>query len=287
MKLNKSTFISVFLVLLGTFIMSISINSIVIPNNLGDGGVTGISVLLFYLFDINPSITNIVINGFLLAIGWRYLSKELVMYTILSIISLSIFMNYPVFDPFIPENSLIPPIIAGVLTGFGIGLVVLGRGTTAGTDIIAMLLNKYFGIRVATGLAMCDIVIVSFSLYVVGLESGIMTYITIFVTNQVLNFILEGFNPKKSLLVISNHYEEIAERVMKDVNRGITVINGYGYYSQSEKNILYVVVNRQQLMPIQRIIHEIDANAFVVISDVQQVLGEGFTFYLDDLPTEG
>lgn len=284
MKLNKSTLISIALVLIGTFIMSISINSIVIPNNLGDGGVTGISVLLLYVFNINPSLTVIVVNGFLLAIGWRYLSKELVIYTLLSVVSLSFFLNYPMFGPFIPENSLVPPIIAGVLTGLGIGLVVLGRGTTAGTDIIAMLLNKYLGIRIATGLAICDIVIVSFSLYVIGLESGIMTYITIFMTNQVLNFILEGFNPKKSIMVISNYHEEIASRVMTEVNRGITVINGHGYYSSTEKQILYIVVNRQQLMPIQRIIHEIDTNAFVVISDVQQVLGEGFTFYLDEEP---
>ena len=101
-------------------------------------------------------------------------------------------------------------------------------------------------------------------------------------TKKYINFILEGFNPRKAIMIISNQYELIGQKIQEQLDRGITVLDGHGFYSKDKRQVLYVVVNRQQLMPIQRIIHEIDPNAFVIITDVNQVIGEGFTFYFDD-----
>ncbi len=97
-----------------------------------------------------------------------------------------------------------------------------------------------------------------------------------------INFILEGFNPRKAIMIISDKYDEIGQRIQTDLDRGITVLDGHGFYSKEKRQVLYVVVSRQQLMPVQRIIHEYDPEAFVIITDVNQVIGEGFTFYLDD-----
>lgn len=270
------------LVLLGTFLFSITINSIIIPNNLGEGGVTGITLLLFYVFEISPAISNIIINSILLIIGWRLLEKETIVYTLLSIFSLSLFLHYIVLPPFIPTNTILAPIVSGVLIGTSIGIVILGHGTTAGADIVAMIVNKYTGIPISTSLLVIDILIIIPLTSVIGLEKGVMTVISVLLTSKMIDFVMEGYNPKKAVIIVSSQHDEIAKAIMTHVDRGITVLRGYGYYSKSDKEVLYVVINRLQLMKVQRIINEHDPNAFVTVTGIQQVIGEGFTFHIEE-----
>lgn len=273
------------LVLLGTLIFSITINSIIIPNNLGEGGVTGVTLLLFYVFGLSPSISNFIINSILLLIGWRLLEKQTIIYTLVSILSLSIFLHYVQLPVFIPTNTILAPLVSGVLVGLSIGIVILGHGTTAGADIIAMIVNKFTGVPLSTALLVIDILIIIPLSIVIGLEKGIMTVISVFLTSKLLDFVMEGYNPKKAVMVISNQHEQIADEVMRTVDRGITVLKGYGYYSKTDKEVLYIVISRLQLMKVQRLINEIDPNAFVTVTGIQQVLGEGFTFHLEQRHT--
>ncbi|XJS11721.1 YitT family protein [Aerococcaceae bacterium WGS1372] len=270
------------LVLIGTLVFSIAINSVVIPNHLGEGGVTGVTLLLYYVFDINPSVSNFIINTSLLIVGWRLLEKKTIIYTMLSVVSLSIFLDYVSVPVFIPSNTMLAPLLAGVLIGIGIGIVILGHGTTAGADIIAMIVNKQTGIPISTALLVIDILIIIPLSFVIGLERGIMTVISVYLTSKLVDFVMEGYNPKKALMIVSENYDQIAEEIMLNVDRGITVLKGYGYYSKNEKDILYVVISRLQLMKVQRLINEIDPNAFVTVTGIQQVLGEGFTFHLEE-----
>ncbi|MFL2129619.1 YitT family protein [Ruoffia sp. FAM 26255] len=269
------------LVLIGTFIFSIAVNSIVIPNQLGEGGVTGITLLLFYIFDISPALSNFIINAVIMLIGWRFLEKETIFYTLVAIVSMSLFLEFVFLPSFIPTNSLLGPLASGFLIGLGIGIVILGHGTTAGVDIIALIINKYMGLQVSIALLILDVMIVIPLTVVIGLEKGLLTLISLYITSKILNFVMEGYNPKKAIMVVSNKHDEIAEEIMKRVDRGITVLKGYGYYSKAEKDVLYVVINRIQLIKVQRIINDIDSNAFVTVTGIQQVLGEGFTFNLD------
>lgn len=277
----KSVIKNLALVLIGTFIFSIAVNSIVIPNQLGEGGVTGITLLLFYIFDISPALSNFIINAVIMLIGWRFLEKETIFYTIVAIISMSLFLEFVFLPSFIPTNSLLGPLASGFLIGLGIGIVILGHGTTAGVDIIALIINKYMGLQVSIALLILDVMIVIPLTVVIGLEKGLLTLISLYITSKILNFVMEGYNPKKAIMVVSNKHDEIAEEIMKRVDRGITVLKGYGYYSKAEKDVLYVVINRIQLIKVQRIINDIDSNAFVTVTGIQQVLGEGFTFSLD------
>ncbi|MBG9978338.1 YitT family protein [Ruoffia tabacinasalis] len=277
----KSVIKNLALVLIGTFIFSIAINSIVIPNQLGEGGVTGITLLLFYVFDISPSLSNFIINAIIMLIGWKFLEKETIFYTLVAIVSMSLFLEFVFLPSFIPTNSLLGPLASGFLIGLGIGIVILGHGTTAGVDIIALIINKYMGLQVSIALLILDVMIVIPLTVVIGLEKGLLTLISLYITSKILNFVMEGYNPKKAIMVVSNKHDEIAEEIMKRVDRGITVLKGYGYYSKAEKDVLYVVINRIQLIKVQRIINDIDSNAFVTVTGIQQVLGEGFTFNLD------
>ena len=216
-------------------------------------------------------------------VGYRYLEKKTMFYTVLAVFELSFFIKFTQEWPgFIPENLVVAGIAAGVFFGVSLGLVILGKGTTAGTDIIAMMMNKYLGWNVSSSLLIIDFFIVTPLALVIGLEKAVLTLMMLFIASKVINFVLEGFNPRKAIIIISDHFESIGRKIQKELDRGITVLNGHGFYSKQQRQVLYVVINRQQLMPIQRIIHEIDSEAFVIISDVNQVIGEGFTFYFDD-----
>ena len=273
--------INILLVIVGSFVYALAINSIIIPNHLGEGGVTGLTVIFYYLFKFSPAYSNLVINAFILLIGWKLLDRLTIYYTVLSVFLLSIFLRFLDLPAFIPDNSLLAPILTGILIGLGLGLVILGHGTTAGTDILALIFKKYFGIPVSTTILLFDVLVVGILFTIIGLENGLLTLCAIVITSYILNFILEGFNPRKQLIIISKQSDQIGQEIIAKLGRGLTVFRGYGFYTKEAKDILYLAVNRLQLMAVQRIIYGIDPDAFVTISSVQQVYGEGFTIPLE------
>lgn len=280
-KTFKNIFFNLLFVLLGNLIFSIAINSVIIPNHLGEGGITGLSLLLLYLFGWNNALVSFVINMFLLVIGWKFLDKKTIIYTVISIVSLSLFLSYVNLGEFIPQNTMMAPLVSGVMVGAAIGIVILGNGTTAGTDIIVLILNKYTGISIPKAFLMLDIFIIVPLSLVIGLEKGAMTVLALMVASRTMTFLLEGQNPKKAVTIISQYHEEIADKLSTVLNRGVTIFNGYGFYTKNEKHIIYIVISQRQLLTLQKIIHTIDPKAFVTISDIHQVVGEGFTFFID------
>lgn len=279
---RKDTWISVLMVILGTFLYALTVNALVIPNTLGEGGATGMTLIIYYWMGWNPSIVSFILNALLLVIGWRHLERRQIFYTIISMFVMSIALEYTTHFSFISTNTLVAPIAAGVMSGVAIGIVSLGGGTTGGTEIIAWIMKKYLGIGISAGLLLIDILVVIPLSVQIGFEKSILTLVMLYVMSKVLNFVIEGFNPKKSIVIISKQHEEIAAKIQEKVDRGITILDGKGYYSKEAHQILYIVINRHQLINVQNIIYELDPHAFVIITDVQQVIGEGFTFYLND-----
>lgn len=278
----KDTWISILMVIIGTFLYALTVNAVVIPNTLGEGGATGMTLMIFYWLGWNPAIVSFVLNAILLVIGWRHLEKRQIMYTIVSMVVMSVALEYTTGFSFVSDNTVVAAVAGGVLSGLAIGIVSLGGGTTGGTEIIAWIMKKYLGIGVSAGLLLIDFLVVAPLTVQIGLEKAILTLIMLYVMSKVLNFIIEGFNPKKSITIISKQHEAIAAAIQEKVDRGITILDGKGYYSREAHQILYIVINRHQLINVQNIIYELDPKAFVIITDVQQVIGEGFTFYLSD-----
>ncbi|WP_253940687.1 YitT family protein [Fundicoccus ignavus] len=270
------------MVIIGTFLYALTVNAVVIPNTLGEGGATGMTLMIFYWLGWNPAIVSFVLNAILLVIGWRHLEKRQIMYTIVSMFVMSVALEYTTGFSFVSDNTVVAAVAGGVLSGLAIGIVSLGGGTTGGTEIIAWIMKKYLGIGVSAGLLLIDFLVVAPLTVQIGLEKAILTLIMLYVMSKVLNFIIEGFNPKKSITIISKQHEAIAAAIQEKVDRGITILDGKGYYSREAHQILYIVINRHQLINVQNIIYELDPKAFVIITDVQQVIGEGFTFYLSD-----
>ncbi|RPF55207.1 YitT family protein [Abyssicoccus albus] len=276
MKFTQDTLFNISSVIIGSFIFAIGVNTFMIAGELGEGGVTGISLILLYAFGISPAISSFLINLVLLFVGYKYLSKRSMNYTILAIIMISLFLHFTESWQIETDQLLINTVFGGLFVGIGIGLIVRIGATTAGTTILARLINKHFEISIPIALLIFDLMIVAVSVTVIPLENVLLTVIALYVATKTMDFIIEGMNPKKAVTIISDRPDFIARQVTQYIGRGVTIMNGRGYYTQEDKDILYVVITKNQLTRVKRLIAEYDENAFVVVHDVNDVLGNYF-----------
>lgn len=275
MFLNKNIK-NILLVILGSFIFSAGVNAFVISGNLGEGGVTGIAIVLYYAFHISPALTNFVANAILIVIGYKFLSKKSTILTIIATVLISVFLSLTESWHVETGNVIINAVFGGTSVGLGIGIIVLAGGTTAGTTILARIANKYLDVSTAYALLFFDLIVVAISLTVLPLSKALVTVISLYIGTKVMDYVIEGLNTKKAMTIISSKPEEVAKAIDEQVGRGLTILNGHGYYSREEKDVLYVVVAKTQVTRAKRIIKKIDKNAFLVINDVRDVYGNGF-----------
>ncbi len=275
MFLNKNIK-NILLVILGSFIFSAGVNAFVISGNLGEGGVTGIAIVLYYAFHISPALTNFVANAILIVIGYKFLSKKSTILTIIATVLISVFLSLTESWHVETGNVIINAVFGGTSVGLGIGIIVLAGGTTAGTTILARIANKYLDVSTAYALLFFDLIVVAISLTVLPLSKALVTVISLYIGTKVMDYVIEGLNTKKAMTIISSKPEEVAKAIDEQVGRGLTILNGHGYYSREEKDVLYVVVAKTQVTRAKRIIKKIDKNAFLVIHDVRDVYGNGF-----------
>ncbi|MFS0555572.1 YitT family protein [Brevibacillus sp. 179-C9.3 HS] len=269
---------SILAIIIGSAIMGFSINAFNIPNHLAEGGITGISILVKLLVpSIDQGIFFFVLNVPLFLLGWKILGRTSFFYTILGTVSLSFFLS--IFDGVLPlpmEDRLLASLYAGVVVGLGQGIIFRYGGTTGGVDIIARLLQKYMGVSMGRTLFMGDVLVIGASLIYLSLDSAMYTLVVVFIAARVIDFFQDGAYAGKALTIISNEADSIAKQIL-DLGRGVTLLAGKGAYSGDEKKVIYVVVSRNEVMRFKTIVQEIDPHAFVIVNDVHEVLGEGFT----------
>ncbi|WP_261701482.1 YitT family protein [Staphylococcus equorum] len=264
------------LVLFGSFAFSAGVNTFIISADLGEGGVTGLAIVLYYAFHISPGITNFVFNAVLIAIGYKFLSKRSMYLTIVATILISIFLELTASWQIETGNILVNAVFGGLCVGLGIGVIVLAGGTTAGTTILARIANKYLDISTPYALLFFDLIVVAISLTVIPISSALVTVISLYIGTKVMEYVIEGLNTKKAMTIISSNPDEIAKVIDEQVGRGLTILNGRGYFTKQDKHILYVVITKTQVTKAKRLIRNIDEEAFLVIHDVRDVYGNGF-----------
>ncbi|MEC0227428.1 YitT family protein [Paenibacillus alba] len=272
----KRTFIDLLIITVGALAFALGINVFVIPHELGEGGVVGITIILYYLMEWSPGWTSLIINLLLLAIGCRLLTRKTVIYTIVAVSLHSLFLHLTQ-GWHIPSNDLIvSSIFGGAMIGFGIGLIVRVGGTTAGTVIIAKLMNKFWDWNISFALLLCDVLVSASSYFIIGPERLMFTIIMLFVATKVMEFVIEGLNPTKSITIISKKQDQIAQQVNTLMDRGVTVLSGHGYYTKTSMNILYIIVKKQEVALLKNIVKSADHEAFMTVHNVQDVFGKGF-----------
>ncbi|MEW4354356.1 YitT family protein [Streptococcus pneumoniae] len=269
------------LILLGAGIFAFGINYIVIPNHLFEGGATGITLITYYLFKIPVSLMNLIINIPLFILYWRIFGAKTLYSSILGTFAVSawlaIFEKIP-FTLDLDGDLVIVSLLAGIILGAGLGIIFNAGGTTGGTDIVARIAHKYTGMSIGKLMLLVD----SFVLVLVVLvfkDIVMVTYtlIFVFIASRVIDLIGEGGYAGKGFLIVTSHPRELAQKIGEELERGVTFLNGQGFYSQSELQIIYCVVGRNEMQDMKHIILDIDPHAFTTITDAHEIMGEGFT----------
>lgn len=279
--ISMKTVKEVVMIMVGTSIYAFGLVYLNIANHLAEGGVSGITLILHALFGIDPAYSTLLINIPLILIGGKILGKRSLAYTVLGTVSLSAFLWIWQRVPLqinLQHDLLIVSLLAGLIAGTGSGLVYRMGGTTGGSDIIARILEKNYGISMGRSLLVLDVIVLLASLTYIDLKRMMYTLIVSYVFSRVIDSILDGGYSAKGILVVSNKNEEIAPLLMTGLERGVTFLSGEGGFSGHSKKIIYMVVSSSELNEVKRIVHEIDEKAFLSIINVHEVEGEGFTY---------
>jgi len=266
----------IFIIAVGSLLFALAVNLFVIPNDLGEGGVTGLTIIAYYLFGWSPSIVSFVLNAVLLVVGYKFLNRQTTIYTIIAVTLHSLFLHLTESWSIASDEIIVNTIFGGIFAGVGIGLIIRVGGTTAGSTILARITNKYLGWSISYGLLFFDLIVAFSSYFIIGAEALMLTIIMLYVGTKVMEFVIEGVNPKKAVTIISKKPEDIASHVNGFMNRGVTVLSGHGYYTKEQKEILYIVISKQEVVKLKKIVKEIDKDAFIAIHDVRDVFGHGF-----------
>ena len=269
---------------LGTAIYAFALHYFVISNELMEGGITGIALLINYAVHIPPSITTLVLNVPLFLLGWRALGRQSMLYTLWGTLSLSFFLwvmetliRLKWIIPFTTNHDyLLAALYAGVTLGTGLGIVFRFGATTGGSDIIAQLVHRSQGWSVGQILLIFDALVILVSLFYLSQEKVLYTLVSIFVSTRMIDYITQGAYAAKAFTIITDSPILITEAITQEMQRGVTLFSARGAFSQETKEVVYCVVSRSEVRRLKLMIQKIDPLAFIIISNVNDVLGEGF-----------
>lgn len=269
--------------MLGCAIYGLSLDMISAPNQLTDGGISGITLLLRHFWGINMGLSSLLLNIPLIILGYRFMGKRLLAYTIWGTLWLSFFLWFWRLVPIIYQLNLehdlfLSSILAGTLSGIGLGLVFRYNGTSGGTDIIARICQIKYGLSSGKVLLFCDAIILFASLSYLDLKHIMYTLVASFILSRVMDTVQQGAYSARGLLIISDNYEKIAEMIDLKLDRGFTYLEARGGYKKTKRPVIYLVVSPREIPAVKELIAAEDPKAFVSVIEVHEALGEGFTY---------
>lgn len=273
-------------ILIGLTLYAAGFTCFMLPYHITTGGLAGISAIIFYATGFPVQYTYIIINGFLLIAAIKELGFRFCIKTIVGILALTFFLG--LFQEFIidengnmirilDDQTFMACVLGACCEGIGLAIVFLNNGSTGGTDIIAAIVNKYRDITLGRILMICDIIIVSSCYFVFNdLQMVVFGFSTLIISMFLLDYFMNSVRQSVQFFIFSNKYDQIAEAINTQLDRGVTVLYGEGWYSKEQRRVLTVLAKRKEGIKIFRIINQIDPNAFVSQSNVVGVYGEGF-----------
>ncbi len=276
------------LVLAGALLQAVGLRLFLVPAKLASGGVSGIAQLINYLTKTPTSggwpigLMVFVGNLPLFLLGWRLLGgRRFVMRTILAVAAYSLFTDLLLLLPFFPKNGITDDLVlnslyGAVACGIGYGLVYRAQGTSGGSDILARILNRWRGIPMTQSYLMTDTIVILAAGFVFGWKQALYAIIVLYVSGLVVDSTLEGSGTVRTALIVTGQAEVVAGRILSEMERGVTILNGTGAYTGTARPVLYCVVTRSEVQQLKTIVHDTDPKAFMVIGQAHEALGEGF-----------
>lgn len=269
-------------ILLGAAIYAFGLTYFVVPHHLFEGGATGITLITFYLFKSPVSLMNLLINIPLFILAWKIFGAKSLYSSLLGTLALSAWLAFFERIPLhidLQGDLLITALIAGILLGIGLGIIFNAGGTTGGTDILARILNKYTHISMGKLLFILDFCILMLILLIFkDLRLVSYTLLFDFIVSRVIDFIGEGGYAGKGFIIITQYPDKLAKKINDELGRGVTFLSGQGYYSKKDLKIIYCIVGRNEIVKMKEMIHQVDPQAFITITEAHEILGEGFTY---------
>ena len=277
-------------IILGIFIYTLGYTVFLLPYQIITGGLSGVATIIYYMMGFHPNHTYFLVNGILILLagrimGWRYMVRTLIATIIISFFIDMVQEYITIVGPdgqeqlmhIIGEQKFMACVIGGIMEGLGLAIVFLAGGSTGGTDIIASSINKYWNISLGRLLLFIDVIIIAGSyLLFRDLEIMVVGYLTMFISMNFLDFVINGARQSVQFIIVSSHPEEIAHEINVRLDRGVTVLYGEGFYTKEKRQVLLKLAKKYERREIFALIKKIDNKAFVSMSNVEGVFGEGF-----------
>lgn len=264
----------VFFLTLGALIAAFAIECFLVPNNIIDGGIVGISIILNHFFSkYGLGFFIFLLNIPFVLLAFNKIGKKFVVQTIYAVSALSLGVNYFHHYETITAQPILIVVFGGILLGIGVGLVLKNGGSMDGTEILSVVLSKKFGFSVGEWIMAFNVIIYTAAGFVFGVENAMYAILTYFVAYKVIDIVQEGFNTSKAVRIISGKTREIGTELMETLELGVTYIKGTGAYSGKEKDMIYCVVSRLELNKLKEIAKSIDKTAFIAVVDVHETYG--------------
>lgn len=274
----KAIIKDILLITIGSFLIAASVEFFVIPNKLGDGSTIGMSLILYYLFEVPASISSLIINLIFIAIAYKFLMKKTIVYTVIGAFMTSVGLSVMNLIPFAVDDIILGVIFGALLMGAGLALIFIADASNGGTTLLAYLLNYTKGYNFSKSLFYMDSLIIVGSIVAIGVYHTLYSFIFVYLCTKIANQFIEGFHNKKAMTIMSEQYEEISKRITHKFGNAATIFYGYGYYVNEDKRIIYIVIKKNELLKIKKEVQLLDPQSFIVIHEVKEVVGGKFGF---------
>lgn len=257
----------------GAILYAVGLEIFLVPNQIIDGGVVGISIMLSHITGVSLSIFVVLLNLPFLYLGYKQIGKSFTLSTLFAIVSLSYWISFFKPIPELTNDLFLVAIFGGIVVGIGVGIIIRYGGSLDGTEIVAIILDKRTGFSVGEIVMVFNIFILGTAGIIFGWDKAMYSLVAYFVAFKVIDITIEGLDESKGVIIVTDYPDEIADALMARLGRGVTILHGEGGYSGEPKKVLYSVITRLEIAKFKSIIYEKDENAFVTISDVHDVLG--------------
>ncbi|MGD6803993.1 YitT family protein [Rossellomorea vietnamensis] len=269
-----------FFIILGAGLAAISIELFLVPNNIIDGGVIGVSLILDYLLSgipfVNFATLLVVLNLPFMYSGYKQIGKTFVISSLAGIVALAVIESYlHNVEPFVTEEIL-ATVFGGLTLGVGVGLVIRHGGSLDGTEILGILLTKKLPFSVGEFVMFINIFIFGWAAFVFGIEEAMYSVMTYYIAFKTIDTVIQGMDETKAVIIVSDYYTEVSDAILQRLGRGTTMLKGRGGYTDNDKEVIYVVVTRLEVMKLKGIVSDVDANAFITIMSTQETKGARF-----------
>lgn len=261
------------LIATGSAICAVAVNGILIPQAFVSGGVTGLALVVHYLVPkLSVGVLYLLLNIPLFALGWKYVGRRFFIYSIAGTFIFSLAVEW-ICLPTQIQDKFLAALLAGVIMGVGLGIILRSAGSSGGTDILSVMILMRFSIRLGNTTLAFNSAVLIMTAVLFSLESALYTLVFIYVTARMMDLVVTGLSQRKSVMIISKAKAELVRSILEKLDRGVTVIQARGGYSNEPSDILYTVITFRELPRLKRLVNAVDPDAFVVVNDTTEVMG--------------